>query len=54
MPARCCTRPPRGGRFSDTVGILNTQVAGQSLFAGAATDSPALAPRTRSSPISTR
>ncbi len=30
--------------FSDTVGILNTQVAGQSLFAGAATDSPALAP----------
>ena len=30
--------------FADTVGFLNTQVAGQSLFAGTATDSPALAP----------
>jgi flagellar hook-associated protein 3 FlgL len=30
--------------FSDAVGILNTQVAGQSLFAGTATDGPALAP----------
>ncbi len=30
--------------FSDTVGTLNTQVAGQSLFAGTATDSAALAP----------
>ncbi len=30
--------------FKDTVGILNTQVAGQSLFAGTATDSAALAP----------
>jgi flagellar hook-associated protein 3 FlgL len=30
--------------FGQTVGILNTQVAGQSLFAGTATDSPALAP----------
>jgi flagellar hook-associated protein 3 FlgL len=30
--------------FSDAVGILNTQVAGQSLFAGNTTDSPALAP----------
>ncbi|HET9068673.1 MAG TPA: hypothetical protein VFN28_08505 [Amaricoccus sp.] len=29
--------------FAATVGILNGQVAGQSLFAGAATDSPALA-----------
>ena len=30
--------------FAATVGILNGQVAGQSLFAGTATDSPALAP----------
>lgn len=30
--------------FADTVGLLNTQVAGQSLFAGTATDSAALAP----------
>ena len=30
--------------FADTVGFLNTQVAGQSLFAGTATDSAALAP----------
>ncbi len=30
--------------FSDTVGLLNTQVAGQSLFAGTRTDSAALAP----------
>jgi flagellar hook-associated protein 3 FlgL len=30
--------------FADTVGTLNTQVAGQSLFAGTATDSAALAP----------
>jgi flagellar hook-associated protein 3 FlgL len=30
--------------FAATVGILNTQVAGQSLFAGTATDSAALAP----------
>lgn len=29
--------------FADTVGLLNTQVAGQSLFAGTATDRPALA-----------
>ena len=41
--------------FAATVGLLNGQVAGQSLFAGVATDSPALAPpRTRSSPTSTR
>lgn len=33
--------------FTATVGILNTQVAGQSLFAGAATDSAALAPAER-------
>ena len=30
--------------FAATVGLLNGQVAGQSLFAGTATDSPALAP----------
>jgi flagellar hook-associated protein 3 FlgL len=30
--------------FAATVGLLNTQVAGQSLFAGTATDSAALAP----------
>lgn len=30
--------------FADTVSALNTQVAGQSLFAGTATDRPALAP----------
>jgi flagellar hook-associated protein 3 FlgL len=30
--------------FSDAVGVLNARVAGQSLFAGAATDRPALAP----------
>ena len=30
--------------FSDTVGVLNTQVQGLSLFAGTATDGPALAP----------
>jgi len=30
--------------FASTVGILNTQVAGQSLFAGTATDTAALAP----------
>jgi flagellar hook-associated protein 3 FlgL len=30
--------------FADTVGYLNTQVAGQSLFAGTATDGAALAP----------
>jgi flagellar hook-associated protein 3 FlgL len=30
--------------FSDAVGLLNTQVAGQSIFAGIATDSAALAP----------
>lgn len=30
--------------FTDTVSALNTQVAGQSLFAGTATDRPALAP----------
>jgi flagellar hook-associated protein 3 FlgL len=30
--------------FATTVGVLNTQVAGQSIFAGTATDSAALAP----------
>jgi flagellar hook-associated protein 3 FlgL len=30
--------------FADAVGLLNTQVAGQSLFAGTATDGAALAP----------
>ena len=32
------------GAFSDTVAMLNTTVAGQSLFAGTATDSAAVAP----------
>ena len=41
---RCCTPTTARRAFADTVGILNTQVAGQSLFAGTATDSPALAP----------
>ncbi len=30
--------------FADTVGVLNTRVAGQGLFSGAATDRPAVAP----------
>ena len=38
LAPRCCTRRRARRDFAATVGILNTQVAGQSIFAGTATD----------------